>query len=152
MTQFQSDAFRATEYKARTDSVVVESLADFFPDGEPRFTVRGLTAVELQRCYDAQNRQKSVDSVVKALAASRDQVNEIRKALGLTDDVPGETAKRIEMLVIGSVTPSLTHADVVKLAEICPVEFMDLTNKITVLTGLGFDRVKPKPSSQQTPA
>jgi len=35
-----------------------------------------------------------------------------------------------------------------KLAEVCPIEFYDLSNRVTQLTGQGGSRVKPPPSSQ----
>jgi hypothetical protein len=68
----------------------------------------------------------------------------------LSDDVPGEVVKRIEMLVMGCISPKLTHAVVVKISEICPIEFFDITNRITVLTGQGGSRVKTLPSSPTT--
>lgn len=149
---FQSEKFRAAQFEARTESFTLEQLREFFADDtEPKFTVRGLTAAELHRCLEAGTRQNAVESVVKAIASQRDQVDSIRKALGLSSDTPGETAKRIEMLVLGSVTPKLDHADVVKLAEVCPIEFIAMTNAITQLTGQGGSRVKPKPSSPATP-
>jgi hypothetical protein len=58
----------------------------------------------------------------------------------------------MEMLVAGCVAPKLDHAIAAKLAEVCPVEFYDLTNRITNLTGQGGSRVKPQPSLQPTPA
>jgi hypothetical protein len=54
----------------------------------------------------------------------------------------------MEMLVQGCVTPKLTHAAAAKLAEVCPIEFYDLSNRVTQLTGQGGSRVKPPPSSQ----
>ena len=150
---FNPDAFLAAEFTARTERVVVPQLADFFAPGvEPEFVVRGLTVNELQRAMEAGTRQNGIDAVVKAIASQKDQVAQIRKALGLAADTPGEIAKRIEMLVIGCVSPTLTHAVAVKLGEVCPIEFYDLTNKITLMTGQGGSRVKPPPSSPEIPA
>jgi len=146
---FNAEAFTAAEFTARTESVTVPQLAEFFGDGAPPvFVVRGLSASELQRALEAGMRQNGIDVVVKAIASQKDQVALIRQALGLSADVPGEIAKRMEMLVQGCVAPKLTHAAAAKLAEVCPIEFYDITNKITLLTGQGGSRVKPPPSSQ----
>lgn len=146
---FNAEAFTAAEFTARTESVTVPQLAEFFGDGAPPvFVVRGLSASELQRALEAGTRQNGIDVVVKAIASQKDQVALIRQALGMSADVPGEVAKRMEMLVQGCVAPKLTHATVAKLAEVCPIEFFDITNKITALTGQGGSRVKPQPSSQ----
>lgn len=150
---FNADRFQRAAFEPRTETVELQSLAEFFGEGEkPEFTVRGLTASELHKAMEAGARNKQVDAVVKAISTSKDQIAAIRAAIGLSADTPGEIAKRIEMLVAGCVAPQITHAVAVKLAEVCPVEFYDLTNRITNLTGQGSSRVKPQPSSQTTPA
>ena len=129
----------------------LRSLADFFGDGEePCFVIKGLTASELQKALDASSKQSTVDSIVKAISSSKDQIDAIRKAIGLTTETPAEIAKRSEMLVMGCVEPKLNHAEVAKLAEAFPIEFFDLTNKIVNLTGLGGISSKSQPSSQIT--
>jgi hypothetical protein len=150
---FNADKFQHAAFAPRTETVELPGLAEFFgPDELPEFTVRGLNSSELHKALEAGARNKSVDAVVKAIASQKDQIEGIRKALGLSADTPGEIAKRLEMLVAGSVTPKIDHAVAAKLAEVCPVEFYDLTNRITSLTGQGSSRVKPPPSSQPTPA
>lgn len=150
---FDAERFRAAKLAPRTERVEVEALAPFFgPDEAPVWTVRGLSAVELHRCAEAGKRQGTVESIVSALASKADQVAAVRRALGLTQDTPGEIAKRLEMLTLASVEPRIELPDAVKLAESFPVEFMVLTNKITELTGKGADLVKPAAASQTTPA
>ena len=150
---FSADKFQRAAFEPRTEIVEIQSLAEFFGEGEkPEFTVRGLTASELHKAMEAGARNKSVDAVVKAISTSKDQIAAIRAAIGLSADTPGEIAKRIEMMVAGCVAPKVDHAIAAKLAEVCPVEFYDLTNRITNLTGQGSSRVKPQPSSQPTPA
>lgn len=150
---FNAEKFKAAEFAARTETVEIAKMQEFFDDGEkPEFVVRGLSAHELQRAIDAGARQGGLDSVVKAIASKGEQVEAIRKALGMTKDTPGEIAKRLEMLVLGSVSPQLDSAAAAKLAEVCPVEFYDLTNKITMLTGQGGNRVKQQPSSRRRQA
>lgn len=150
---FNADLFGRAQYEARTEIVEIPALAEFFgPEETPAFTVRGLSANELHKAIEAGTRGKAVDAVVKAIANQKDQIAAIRSALGMGADTPGEIAKRIEMLVAGSVSPKLDYAVVAKLAEHFPVEFYDITNRITNLTGQGASRVKPLPSSQTTAA
>ena len=150
---FDLDRFERAKFAPRQQNVPVEALADFFAEGEaPVWVVRGLSANELHRAMEAATRQKSVEAVVRAIAAGGDQVQAVRQALGLTADTPGEIAKRLEMLVMGSVAPKIELPAAVKLAEAFPVEFLSLTNTITELTGKGSDLVKPEAASQPTPA
>jgi hypothetical protein len=145
---FNADLFARAQYEARTEVVEIPALVEFFGEGEnPEFVVRGLSANELHKAIEAGTRGKAVDAVVKAIASQKDQISAIRSALGMSADTPGEIAKRMEMLVAGSVQPKLDHATVAKFAEHFPVEFYDITNRITNLTGQGSSRVKPPPSS-----
>jgi hypothetical protein len=105
---------------------------------------------ELHTALEAEKRQSSIDSIVKAIATKADQANAIRQALGISGDTPGEIAKRLEILVSGSVAPRVDLAAAVKLAEAFPIEFLMLTNKISELTGQGADLVKPSAASQKT--
>lgn len=150
---FDAEKFQQTRFAPRQAAVPVDALAAFFDEGEaPVWTVRGLTATELHRALDAGKRQGSVQAIVEALARSGDQAQAVRRALGLTADTPGEIAKRIEMLVMGSVQPKIEQPAAVKLAEAFPIEFLALTNEISTLTGQGADVVKPAAASQQIPA
>lgn len=140
---FLADKFAQAKFEPRTEKVRVEALAEFFNEGEePVFVVRGLNASELQKTFDAAAKLTAVDQVVKAIASKKDQIDAIRGALGLNADTPPETAKRIEMVVLGCVEPKLDHAMAVKVAEVAPIEFLTLANKITELTGKGGSRVK----------
>jgi hypothetical protein len=150
---FSSDKFDRAKLEARRQRVEVEALAAFFDPGErPEWEVRGLSASELHRALEAGRRQQSVESIVKAITASGDQASAVRRALGLSKDTPGEIAKRLEMLVMGSTAPVIELPTAVKLAEAFPIEFLSLTNTISELTGKGYDLVKPAAASQTTPA
>lgn len=147
---FNAERFEAAKFEARKGRVAVPALAPFFDENEePVWEVRGLNSAELHRALEAGNRQGSMDAIVKAIATTGDQATAIRKALGLSKDTPGEVAKRLEMLVQGSVNPVVSLPQAVKLAETFPIEFLQLTNEITELTGKGFDLVKPEPVSQE---
>lgn len=149
---FAADKFERAAFEPRRQTVDVEALAQFFDGDPPVWEVRGLSATELHRALEAGKRQHSIESVVKAIAASGDQAAAVRKALGLSADTPGEIAKRLEMLVMGSLAPVIELPVAVKLAEAFPIEFLTLTNVISELTGKGFDLVKPAAASQTTPA
>ena len=150
---FNADKFERAKFEARRAKVPVPAIADFFDEGEtPEWEVRGLSTVELHKAIEAGNRQGSIEAIVKAIAANQDQAGAVRKALGLTKDTPGEIAKRLEMLVMGSVAPAIELPAAVKLAENFPIEFMTLTNEITVLTGKGAELVKPQAASPKMTA
>ena len=150
---FQADRFERAQFEPRRASVKVEALAAFFGEGEPAvWEVRGLSATELHRALEASRRQDSIESIVKAIAASGDQAEAMRRALGLSKDTPGEIAKRLELLVMGSVAPVIELPVAVKLAGAFPIEFLSITNTISELTGKGFDLVKPGAASQPTTA
>ena len=152
---FDQNGFMTAEFQPRTEAVPVPALKDFFEDGEnAEIVVRGMTAVEIAKSNEAEKRNTFMTSMAKAMVAPGDndkaRVDQIRAAIGLTDDVPGELAKRIEMLTMCSVEPALEQNVVVKFAEKYPVEFYSLTNKITELTGKGAVVVagKSTPSGQ----
>ncbi len=150
---FDAERFERAAFEPRRATVKVEALAAFFSDGaDAVWEVRGLSATELHRALEASRRQDSIEAIVKAISASGDQAEAMRRALGLTRDTPGEIAKRLEMLVMGSVAPTIELPVAVKLASAFPIEFLSLTNTITELTGKGFDLVKPGAASQPIPA
>lgn len=151
---FNADRFEAAPARPRTRRVPVDALAAFFDAGAPaEWEVRGLNSNELHRAIEAGRRNGVIDTILKGISPTAEQVAALRAAIGLTADTPGEIAKRVEMLVLGSVAPApVSHATAAKLAETFPIEFLTLTNAITELTGLGFDLGKPAPASPQTPA
>jgi len=151
---FNPDKFERAKFEPRTRQIPVPALADFFDeDSEPVWTVRGLTANELHRSIDAGHTQKTLGKILESIAANGAGVADARKALGfIGKDTPGEVAKRLEMMVQGSVEPQMPLPLAVKLAENFPIEFYQITNEITELTGLGFDLVKPAAVSQEMTA
>jgi hypothetical protein len=147
---FNLDQFEKARLEPRTERVLVQGLAPFFAEGEEAaFVVRGLSSSELHVAMEAGKRQATIEAVVSAIANKTEQVAAIRKAIGLSKDTPGEIAKRLEMLVAGAVEPKLSLPQAVKIAESFPIEFMQLTNAITVLTGKGFEMGKPEASSRK---
>ena len=149
---FDQKRFLRTKMEARTEDISVPDLSVFFLDGEPIiWTVRGLTGQELGRANEAAAKNKLVAATMDALAgmSAREQIEEIKNALGLGGNVPDDIAKRIEYLTAGSVNPAITQEVAVKLCETYPIEFYELTNAIIRLTGKGFVEIKKlKPSSE----
>ena len=146
--------FLAAKYQAREADVPVPALAEFFGDEPAVWRVRALDASELCKAREARNSSANLQHLVDALAGDGSEKGaQIRKMMGLSDDVPGDVSQRIEMLSIGSVNPAIKdQRDVaVKLAEVHPVVFYQLTNKIHELTGMGLELGKPKRSGA-TPA
>lgn len=152
MAEFDAKAFTKAEFEPRTEAVPVDGLRSFFPDlGEdetPEWTVRGLTHAELARAEDASRRRQDLAAVVDALNGDEGKKQEaIKELLGVDQHVPQDTAKRMEMLVRGSVDPEIDLEVAVKLATAFPIEFSALTNKVIELTGRGHEALKkPAPS------
>lgn len=152
---FNADKFTSAAFRPRTETLDLPALAPFFDAGEPpQWTVRGLTAAEFARAQDAEKRNSSIDMLIGALSATQgkaEAVDAARKALGLTHaNTPGEVAKRLEMLVAGSVAPVVTMETAVRFSETLAIDFYLVTNKIVELTGQGFDLGKPDAASPQT--
>ena len=150
---FDLARFAQAEFTPRTQAVPVPGLAAFFGNGDkPEWVVRSLTSAQLHNAIEAKQRQAGVQTVVDAIASTSEKAAEIKKALGLSADQPGEIIKRLEMLVAGSVSPVVDMPTAVKLAQTFPIEFLSITSTIAELTGQGFDLVKPPAASRKTPA
>lgn len=126
----------------------------YFEDGEPLvWRVRMATASELFRAREAPQRQEQVFKAAMALASSGNvEGGELRKLYGLdSQDTPAEVSRRIDLLVWASVHPVIgpeNRDKVVELSETHPLIFMNLTNLIDQLSGLGAQLGKSKPSGK----
>lgn len=149
---FNAEGFVDAPMAARTKEIPVPALAGWFSGEDPVWVVRGLEGGELFKAMEAKQRAGSIDAIVKAVAQSGDQAEAVRRALGLTNDVPAEMAKRLEMLVAGTVRPAIDKRVAVKLAKAFPIEFLQITGDIITLTGQGHDLVKPEAASPPTMA
>lgn len=148
---FDTQKFMKTKYTPRVVDVQVPDLKDFFgPDEPPVFKVRNLTGNEFARVHEAVDRHKNLSAIMESILStqqSTDKIEAFRKLFGVSDDVPSDIAKRLEMLTIGSVDPVIDLDAAVKLAETFPVEFYSLTTKILEITGQGSI-----PVGKQTPS
>lgn len=153
--EFDVSAFDKASFQARKKEVPVKDLSSFFKgikEGEtPVWVVRGLTGQELARANEAQEKNKAKNAVAEALTSgnSDELQTAVKEILGLSESVPDELAKRLEMLSLGSVSPVVDHRIAVKLAQNFPIEFYSLTNVIMKLTGEGAVPGKPKRSSKR---
>ena len=144
---FNKNAFTKQKFEHRTDTVSVPALSDWF-DGDPDWVVRNLSGNEMSMCQESSEKNKNISAITEALVTSnqKEKVDALRAIIGNTDDVTDDMAKRLEMIVYGSVEPEIDTSIAIKLAENFPVEFMQITNKITIMTGMGASKVKPKAS------
>lgn len=149
---FDTNAFMQAKFQVRTAELNLPSLQVFFGESEPVWVVRGMNSNEMARSMEAVSRQKTIDSVIQALGSNKAKIDELRTALGLGDDVPGEIAKRLSQLEQCSVSPKIDLPIAVKLAETFPVEFYQLTNRIVELTGMGMDLKKSQASGETPPS
>jgi len=129
----------------RTDTVVIDTLADFFDAGErPAFTVQNLTAAEIARVREAMRRNAAARQALLAAerqGAAEEAVAAIKTLLAATGGpgVPDEYARYLSVVVQGCVDPAVDHETAKRLAKAAPVGFEQLALKILELTGLGGD-------------
>lgn len=134
------------QYEPRTACVDVPALVDFFDkDEKPQWIIRGQTASELARTIETTANNKNISTIIEAIGSNKAQVDELKKTIGLSNDVPSDIVKRLDQLSCCSVSPEIDHTTGVKLAEIFPIEFYTITNKIIELTGLGQAHAVKKP-------
>lgn len=145
---FDVKKFQNAKFIQRTEDVKVEALKSFFGEKEqPVFKVRNLSGEELGRVNQAVQKHKDIAKHLDGLLSgnAKEQIEVIKESLGLTDKTPADIARRLEMLQLGCIEPKLDIQTCVKLCTYFPIEFYDLTNTITRLTGLGSELGKPKP-------
>lgn len=152
-TGFDTKLFDKTKFVARTTEVPVPKLKDFFPEGEePVWIVRNMDANEIVKCTEAKKTLATIDATFQASAGAlvnEEKVKEMREALGIEKDIHQDILFRRTELVFGSVKPKIEHGLAVKLSNAFAQEFLELTNEIYRLTGLGKTPGKPKPSGKE---
>ena len=144
---FDLDRYLSTDFRPRMDDVPVPTLKDFFGDAPAVWKVRGLTANESARAREAQEKRSKLSALADAMLAGshRERVDAIKESLGLGDDVHADVARRMEILVAGSVDPPCSLDLAVRVAQNHAEVFYSLTNQIIVLTGQGAEDASKKP-------
>lgn len=148
---FNEKKFMNTNFTPRTKDIPVPDMKDFFdPKDELIFRVRGLTGHELARVHEAEDKHRNLAHLISGLMSNQTQekIDAIRTAMGVTEDVPAEIARRLEMLSVACVEPKISLEVAVKFCETYPIEFYAVTGAISELTGKGQVPGKPKPSGE----
>lgn len=137
---FDLERFRTLTLTPRQAQVAVPELAPLFGDAAPVWTVRGLTGEELARANDATARVKLYAASVEALmsAANSEQAEALKIIMGV-NEVTENFAKQLDYLTFGSVEPSISRGDAVRLSASHPMITHQLTKKILELTEQGAD-------------
>ncbi len=149
MNGFNFRKFLGTDFEPRQETISLPDLHDFFDEGEkPEFTIKGLTGHELGRVHEAMEKNKNISAILEGLVSpdQKEKIAALKGALGLSDKTPDDIARRIQLLILGSVEPKFDQEAAVKFCRVFPVEFFQLTNRITELTGQGHTLGKQKPS------
>lgn len=151
---FDTKRFMNTQFIPREEDVPVPDLKDFFEEGEkPVWRVRNISGQEMGVVNETvQNNRKALVSVIEKMFATM-SVKDAEKVSGMVTDpdrVTDEMAKRLEMLVLGSVSPEVNMDMAIKLCRVRCVEFFDITNTINRLTGLGHEAKKKPGHSGKT--
>lgn len=142
---FNQEAFLNAEIKRRVDTVTIDTLADFFDEGErPEFTVQNLTAAETAQVREAVARNAAARRALLAAerqGAAAETVAAIKTLLAATGGpgVPDEYARYLQVVALGCVDPAIDHETAKRLAKAAPIGFQQLALKILELTGLGGD-------------
>jgi len=145
---FDQKKFIKTKFIAREETVAVPELAEFF-DGDPVWVVKGLTGEELYRVNQASDRDEAVAAAISAFYGPGSKENSYREMFGLTDTAPEEHTRRLEMLILGTVSPeNLDRPTMAKIALLFPATVRILTDKIIGLTGAGYVPGKHSGSGQ----
>lgn len=151
---FDAQAFARAGLAQRTQDVSVPDLAPWFGDDKPVWRVRGLTGNEVAKSRQAAETRSREAALAEALSSGThaELVAELQHALGRSDSIEPDLARRMEMLVFGSVEPACALETAVRMADYFPTTFYALTNAILTLTGLGSEVGKKRTSSSATPA
>ena len=147
---FDTKKFMRTKFTPRTGDVPVPDMKEFFPEGsEALWKVRGLTGQELGRAAEAAARNKNIAAILEGLAGAdaKEKAESLKQLLGI-GVVPQDIAKRLEHMAIACIDPVCTLDLAVRVCEMFPIEFYQITNKIMELTGKGQEPGKQQPSGE----
>lgn len=150
MAGFNQKAFMKAEYQPRISDVAVPDLAYFFEKEEkPVWRVRGQTANEVAYANEASTKNANISKVVEAISNSQAQVDDLKEAIGISEDTPADIIKRLEQIVTCTISDEKFELPMaIKLAEKHPAEFYLITNQIVKNTSLGMDIKKPNASGK----
>jgi hypothetical protein len=134
---FDLERFKKAKLEARTTEVRIPELKDWFAENtEPVFTVRGLTGEQFYHVREAAAKRVDVQAIIAKLtsgdgAAIAEALDEHFGA------VPGEYARRVEILIYGCVDPSMDRPTALKFYRHFPVHAHTLADAILRASGEG---------------
>lgn len=137
---FDIKKFRSANFSAREKEVPVPQLEQFFNGDSKRvWVVRSLTGEELFAVRQAGEKSRNIEAVIEKLVSgdTREKIKGALEAIGISQDLPEDYVRRLEMLCRGSVRPGIEKKDAVRMAESYPMVFTNLTDEIMILTGMG---------------
>lgn len=148
---FNDKKFMNTQLSPRIESVVVKELKEWFgEDEDPIWIVSGLSHKQIAIAEERSNTDVLAPLVEAVSGNNKEKAIAIKKLLGMDSGAPKDTAKRMELLSMGSVNPKIDLEVAVKLATNYPTVFVQLTNSILKLTGLGSEsKVKQEVSGKE---
>lgn len=151
---FDTKTFLKEKFESRVVEVDVLDLQPWFGDSKPVWKVRGLDGDELGRINEAVERNRNIAKVLEGLVSpdQLEKVKSLRELIGIGDKTPDDIVKRLELLVVGSVDPVCDLDLAVKLKNVFPIEFMQLTNEILKATGKGHVPGKLQGSGETSPS
>ena len=148
---FNADAFRQADLQPRTIEVPTPELKQWFDEGaSPVFVVRGLTGEEFYLVRDAVNRRRDIQAIASQLMSGDGEA--IAAAIEeFYGSVPEEFARRVEIVIHGTVDPDLNRDMAMKLFKNFPSSAHVIAESILRATGEGAT-VGESSGSGETPA
>ena len=139
-----TERFMAEKFGDRTEVVPVPELQHWFGEDEKaEWIIRGITAHELALVNNEIAANAGKEKIMQALIGggkNSEQIDAIRASLNiikLSDNVPEDLCRRQATIVMGSVNPKCNDEMAIKLGLNFPTIYLQLSQKIFALTGLG---------------
>jgi hypothetical protein len=147
---FNAEKFRVAEFVHRTEIVPVPMLADYFDKGsKPEIIIRGLSAEEVFMTLESGNSQRTIDDVLASIESNESKVNQIREIIGIDNKVSPEFVRKLHQFLAGVVEPKIERDIALKIQRAFPMLFLDITNRINALSGLGMNLKKSGGSGEE---
>jgi hypothetical protein len=134
---FDLEQFQRANFKPRTAEVKTPELKAWFTgDGEPAFTIRGLTGEEFYQVREAVAKRRDLNAIASRLLGGDGTA--ITEAIeDFYGSVPDEYARRVEILIFGCVEPTLDRTAAMRLYKNFPVSAHAIAEAILRATGEG---------------
>lgn len=148
---FDAKKFLQTQFIPREENVPVPDMKDFFPEGaKPEWKVRGLTGIEVAYANEAAERNENIAEWLQGILSknTQEKIDAVKELVGVGEKIPGEVAKCVEYLIVGSLCPIVDIEMALKICKVFPIEFKQIAMRIIKLTGQGHVPGKPKPSGE----